>query len=201
MGHTEPRSRRYPAAMFGSFNPVTPLPLTVVTPHLIIQGTLRTRLLRLTDVLNEPSAEHLILFDATFMEVGSRRVLAGPATAQVQLSDALFVHANAEVEAATTMRTAKQAVRAIVLAPPFTIEGEIHLPFENELHQALDGFTGRFLPITKARYWAYGVAESPNYVDMLALNHARAHVAVPAGVQWHAEAPHNEDSGGGSNPW
>jgi hypothetical protein len=187
--------------MLSSFNPVQSLPLTVITPHLVIQGTLRTRLHRLTDVLNEPSAEHLILFDTTFMEVGSRRVLAGTATAQVQLSDVLFVHANAEIEAASTMRMAKQSVRAIILAPPFTIEGEIHLPFESELHQALDGFAGRFVPVTKARYWAYSVAESPNYVDMLALNHARSHVAIPAGVQWHAEASREEDSSGGSNPW
>jgi hypothetical protein len=187
--------------MLGSFNPVQSLPLTVVTPNLIIQGTLRTRLRRLTDVLNEPSAEHLILFDATFMEVGSRRVLAGPATAQVQLGDALFVHANAEPEAGDTMRMPKQPIRATLLAPPFTIEGEIHLPFENELHQALDGFGGRFVPVTKARYWAYGVAESPNYVDMLAVNHARAHVAVGAGVKWNAEAQHEDNSSGGSNPW
>ena len=65
--------------MFGTFNPTQPLPLTVVTPSLIIQGTLQSRLRRLTDILNEPDLEHLILFDATFMEVGSRRVVAGPA--------------------------------------------------------------------------------------------------------------------------
>jgi len=186
--------------MFGSFNPVQALPLTVVTPHLIIQGNLRTRLRRLTDVLNEPSTDHLILFDATFMEVGSRRVLAGTTTAQVQLADALFIHTNAETESASTMRMPKQPVRSMLLAPPFTIEGEIHLPYENELSQALDAFAGRFVPVTKARYWAYSVAESPNYVDMLALNHTRAHVAVPAGATWRAEAP-REDSSETPNPW
>lgn len=185
--------------MFGSFNPVQPWPLTVVTPHLIIQGTLQSRLRRLTDVLNDPSAEHLILFDATFMEVGSRRVLAGPSLAQVQLGDVLFVHANAETESASQVRTPKQPVRAVLLAPPFTIEGEVHLPYEAELHQALDGMTGRFVPITKARYWAYGVAESPNYVDMLALNHARSHVALNPGTKWQGEI--SPDEGSGSNPW
>ena len=138
--------------MLGSFNPVQSLPLTIVTSQLIIQGTLRTRLRRLTDVLNEPSAEHLILFETTFLEVGSRRVLAGATTAQVQLDDALFVHTNAEDEAGSAMRMPKQPIRATLLAPPFTIEGEIHLPFESELHMALDGFGGRFVPVTKARY-------------------------------------------------
>jgi hypothetical protein len=195
----------YSAAMFGTYNPVQSLPLTVVTPHLVIQGNLQTRLRQLTDVLNEPSAEHLILFDATFMEVGSRRVVAGPAIAQIQLGDVLFVHANASTESGGEMRMPKQPIRAIVLAPPFTIEGEINLPFEAELHQALDGFGGRFVPITKARYWAYGVAESPNYVDLLALNHARVHIAVPVGVEWHKESTPDGGSGGGSdggqNPW
>jgi hypothetical protein len=187
--------------MYSTFNPVQPLPLTVVTPHLIIQGTLQTRLHQLTDVMNDPNAEHLILFDATFVEVGSRRVVAGPAVAQVQLSDALFVHTNGPTEFGTEMRTPKQPVRATLLVPPFTIEGEIHLGYEEELHQALDGLGGRFLAVTSARYWAYGVAESPNYVELLLVKHDRAHVAVAAGTQWRREAPVEKSSGGGSNIW
>jgi hypothetical protein len=187
--------------MFGTFNPVQSLPLTVVTSQLIVQGNLQTRLRRLTDVLNEPSAEHLILFDATFMEVGSRRIVAGPAVAQVQLDDVLFVHASSPTESGGEMRMPKQPIRATVFISIFTIEGEIHLPYEAELHQALDGFGGRFVPMTRARYWAYSVAESPNHVDLLALNHARAHFAVPVGVEWRKEAPPDHGSGGGSNPW
>jgi hypothetical protein len=188
--------------MFGSFNPVQNLPLTVVTTQLVIQGTLQTRLRRLTDVLNEPTADHLILFDATFMEVGSRRVIVGPAIAQISLSEILFVHTNTSTESGDEMRNPKQPIRAVVVASPFTIEGEIHLPYEAELHQALDGFGGRFVPVTKARYWAYGVAESPNYVDVLAVNHARALFAVPAGQEWHKEAgPDTPEDSGGQNPW
>lgn len=185
--------------MFGTFNPVQNLPLTVVTTQLVIQGTLQTRLRRLTDVLNEPTADHLILFDATFMEFGSRRVVVGAATAQIQLSEMLFVHANSSTESGGEMRNPKQPVRAIVVASPFTIEGEIHLPYEAELHQALDGFSGRFAPVTKARYWAYSVAESPNYVDLVAVNHARALFAVPAGAEWQKEV--GPEAYGGSNPW
>jgi hypothetical protein len=187
--------------MFGTFNPTQPLPLTVVTPSLIIQGTLQSRLRRLTDILNEPDVEHLILFDATFMEAGSRRVVAGPAVAQVQLADVLFVHTNGPTESGTELRTPKQPIRATLLAPPFTIEGEIHLGYEAELHQSLDGLAGRFVPVTRARYWAYSVAESPNYVDLLVLRHDRVHVAVPVGTEWRKEAPLDKGSGGGSNPW
>jgi hypothetical protein len=187
--------------MFGSFNPVLSLPLTVVTPELIIQGTLQTRLRRLTDVLNEPDCTHLVLLDATFMEVGSRRVVAGSAVSQIQLADVLFVHTADATESGQELRTPKQAIRAVLIAPPFTIEGQIHLPMESEINQALDAFEGKFVPVTNARYWAYGVAESPNYVDLLVLNHARAHVTVPAGVAWNKEAPADMGSRGGSNPW
>ena len=39
--------------MIGSFNPVQFLPLTLVTSNLIIQGSVRTRLQRLMDVMND----------------------------------------------------------------------------------------------------------------------------------------------------
>jgi len=187
--------------MFGTLNPVKPLQLTILTARLIILGTLKTRVRRLADVLNEPDAEHLVLFDATFMEVGSRRLLASAGVSQVQLADVLFVHATGSTVSGQEARTPKQAVRTTLLAPPFTIEGKIHLPYESELHQALDAFCGRFVPVTNARYWIDGRADSPDSVDLLVLNHARAHVAVPADVEWRKEAPPEIGSGGASNPW
>jgi hypothetical protein len=196
------RGGGYPAPMIGDFNPVQSLSLTVVTSQLVIQGTLRTRLRHLTDVLNEPDCKHLILFDATFMEIGSRRVVADAVVAEIQVDDLLFLHTNDTTESAQALRTPKQAISTILLAPPFTIEGEIHLPMETELHQALGAFEERFVPVTNARYWAYGVAESPNHVDLLVVNHVRAHVAVPSGVVWKTDGPAGMGSrGSGSNPW
>lgn len=189
--------------MFGTFtpNPTQAMPLTVVTATLIIQGTIQTRLRRLTDVLNEPDISHLVLLDASFMEMGSRRLVARAAAAQVQLAEILFTHANGPTDSGSEMRTPKQAVPATLLAPPFTIEGQIHLPYESEVKLALEAYGGRFLPVTGARYWAYGVAESPNHVDLLVVNHARVHVAVAAGVKWQTEAPSDEGRGSTPNPW
>jgi hypothetical protein len=187
--------------MLDSFNPVQPLALTVVTPNLIIQGLLRTRLRRLTDVMNEPDVDHLVLHDATFLEVGSRRVVASSSVSQIQLADMLFVHAAGSTESSEEMRTAKQPTRAILLAPPFTVEGLIHLPMEEELGQAVDSLSGRFMALTNAKYWAYGVAESPNMVDLLVVNRARAHVAIPVGTEWRRAALPDVGSRGGQNPW
>jgi hypothetical protein len=189
--------------MFGSFSPapVQAMPLTLVTAQMIIQGTVQTRLRRLTDVLNEPDITHIVLLDASFLEPGSRRLVARAAFAQIQLSEILFTHANGPTESGAEMRTPKQAVPATLLMPPFTIEGQIHLAYESELKIALEAYGGRFLPVTGARYWAYGVAESPNQVDLLVVNHARAHVAVAAGVKWETEPVTGEGLGSLPNPW
>jgi hypothetical protein len=187
--------------MIDSFNPVQSLPLTVVTPNLIIQGSLRTRIQRLTDVMNEPDVDHLVLFDATFFEVGSRRVLASASVSQIQLADTLFVHTSGPTESVEEMRTSKQPTRAILLAPPFTIEGQIHLPMEEALQQAVDSLSGRFIALTSAKYWAYGVAESPNLVDLLVVNRARVHVAIPVGTEWRTAALPDVGLRGGQNPW
>ena len=188
--------------MFGSFNPVQELPLTLVTDRLVIQGTVLTRVRRLTDLVNEPDVEHVILQDATFMEVGSRRVVSQAAAAQVRLSDVLIVHSSGATDPSSTMRMPKQPIKATLLLPPFTVEGTIHLPYEAELRIALEAYGDRFVPVTGARYWAYSVAESPSYVDLLVVNHARAHVSIGAGVKWHGEAgPAHSESEGGRNPW
>lgn len=186
--------------MFGNYNanPPQSMPVTVVSAQLIVQGTIQTRLLRLTDVVNEADVASLVILDATFMEVGSRRVVAGAAVSQVQLSDILFLHMNRTTDSNSDMRTPKQAVRATLLAAPFTIEGQIHLPYESELKIAMAAYSGRFLPVTSARYWAYGVAEAPSSVDLLLVNHAKVHVAVASSTEWLTEAP--TDGGHGSPP-
>lgn len=189
--------------MFGGFggNPAQSMPLTIVTAQLVIQGTIQSRLRRLTDVLNEPDVSYLVLADTSFMEVGSRRLVARAAVSQVQLDDILFAHMTDATDSGAEMRTPKQAIRATLLAPPFTVEGQIHLAYESDLKLAMEAYGGRFLPVTGAKYWAYGVAEAPNFVDLLVVNHAKAHVAVASGVEWRSEAPPDGGSGSAPNPW
>lgn len=184
--------------MFGSFNPIRSLPITIVTAELVVHGTIETRLQRVTDLVSEPGIIHLIVYDATFMEPGSRRAVASASVAQIQLPDVLFLHTSGPTESGAEAPTAKQAIKATLLAPPYTVVGQIHLPNEAELRQALDAFNDVFVPVTAARYWAYGVAESPNDVDLLMLNRMRAHVAIAAGVEWRGATP---DLGGATNPW
>jgi hypothetical protein len=185
--------------MFVTFSPIQPMPLTLITPNLVVQGVVQTRLRRLTDLLNDADSEHLVLTDATFMEVGSRRVVAGASVAQVPIADVLMAHPSGATESSGELRTSKQAVRGSVILSPFTVEGLIHLAYEPELRLAVQSLSEKWIPVTEARYWAYSVAESPNYVDLLVVNHARAHIAIAAGVEWRTTPPadHFESKSGG----
>ena len=186
--------------MYTEFSPLIELGLTVATDSMMIQGKLTTRRTRLTDLLNDPNVDYLILNDPTFMELGSRRALAQGAVAQVRVSDVLFVHTTEKPESDGAMRMPKQPVEATLLLPPFTIKGTIFLPYESDLKIALAAYGDKFEPVTDARYWAYAVAETPCAVDLLVFNHARAHLTVAAGVQWQTEVA---DSGteSGSTGW
>jgi len=112
----------------------------------------------------------------------------------------LFVHTSGPTESGQEVRTPKQPIRATLIAPPFTIDGSIHMPLEEELQQAVDSLSGNFLPVTDAKYWAYGVAESPNFVDLLVANRARTHVAIPVGTDWNA-VRHQGGNQGGHSVW
>lgn len=187
--------------MFASFTPAQSIPLTFVTSRLIIQGTIQTRLRRVADIFNEPDTTHLILVNAVFAEIGSRRVVAQAAVAQIPLADVLFAHTSGPTDSSSEMRVPKQPVRATLMLPPFTVECEIHLPYESEMRIAMQAFEGQFLPVTAAKYWAYGVAESPIEVDLLLVNHAKAYVAVASAAGWRSEAPPTERSEHRSNTW
>jgi hypothetical protein len=184
--------------MFASFNPIRPLPLTVVTPNLFVQGIVQSHVRRLTDLLREVDSELLVLQDARFIEVGSHRIVGSAAVGQVPLADVLMVHTTVATEGTEELRTSKQPVKANLLLPPFSVDGQVHLSYEPDLALAMAGLTERWLPVTGARYWAYGVAEEPVGVDLLVVNHARAHVIVPKGTDW---APSAESQRPAQSPW
>jgi hypothetical protein len=161
--------------------------LTLVAEKLIIQGTCHTRFRRLSDLMNDRDSIHIVLVDATFLEVGSRRVMAQAAAAQIATEAILFAHSTTPTPSSPDLRQPRRGVKATLLLPPFTVEGQVHLPYESELRIALEAYEGRFLPVTKARYWAFSVAEAPRETDLILVNHARTHISVSAGVEWSPE--------------
>jgi hypothetical protein len=167
---------------------------------MIVQGTILTRVKRLTDLVNEADLSQLILQNARFMELGSRQVIAEGQAVHVPVGEILFIHASSPTESDAAMRIPKQPIPATLLLPPFTIEGTIYLAYESELRIALSAHMDRFMAVTNARYWTDGQAESPRTVDLMAVQHAKAHIGVAADVPWSSEAePASPDEA--PNPW
>ena len=185
--------------MFGDITPPHEMSLTLLTNSLVIEGSITTRLTRMTDVVNEPDATHLLMENVMFMELDSGRVIARGGQAQVRLSDVLLLHARVPGESGL-LRMPKQPVVATIVVPPFTVQGTIYLPFETELRMALDSYGDRFVPVTDAKYWPKGEADAPISVDLVVVNHAKAHVVIAHDVVWRGESgPRSEVPG--QNPW
>ena len=186
-----------PMLMGGVINDVQ---LTLYTDALVIRGTVRTRQVRITDILNQADEDFLILSDAVVDEFGTREVATRTEFAQVNLASVLFAVADTPVEPRPDLRTPKVAEQAMISIPPFRITGRIHLMPERDLREALSELTGRFLPVTDATYWSDTVGEARNTAAMVAVNHSRAQILAPhrEADPWAGLDRSGEAGGGGS---
>jgi hypothetical protein len=153
--------------------------LTLYTDAYVIRGTLRTRQRRVTDILNEPDHDFVVLTEVVMDEFGSREMAIRSEYAQVNLASVLFAVAESPVEAIPELRTPKVPERAMVSIPPFRIIGRIHLLPQRDMREALSELTGRFVPVTEAAYWSEAAGEARTTAPMVAFNHARAQILAP----------------------
>ena len=157
----------------------TLVPMTLYTDSFVIRGQVRSRPLRITDILNEAGEDFLVLTDAVIDEYGSRALASRSEYAQVNLDAVLFAVSDTTVEARPDLRTPKVAEEAMISIPPFRVIGRIHVLGERDLHEALHDLTGRFLPVTEAIYWSDSVGEARQTAPMVAINHRRAQILAP----------------------
>ena len=157
----------------------TLVPMTLYTDSFVIRGQVRSRQLRITDILNESDEDFLVLSDAVIDEYGSRALASRSEYAQVNLDAVLFAVADAEVETRPDLRTPKVSEEAMISIPPFRVIGRIHVLGERDLHEALHDLTGRFLPVTEATFWSDSVGEARQTAPMVAINHRRAQILAP----------------------
>lgn len=166
--------------MYAAFQELERTGLTLYTDALIVQGTIRTRQRRVTDILNESSEPYLVLEDVSVEEFGAHGQPIRAEVAQINLDSVLFAVANTPVETSPELRTPKTQEKAIISVPPFSVIGTIHLmPTGGDLHEALHELTGRFLPITDAVYWSERLGEGRQSALLLAVNHGRAQILAP----------------------
>ena len=165
-----------PMLMGGVANDVQ---LTLYTDALVIRGSVRTRQVRISDILNSADEDFLVLSNAVVDEFGTRELATRTEFAQVNLASVLFAVADTPVEPRPDLRTPKVPEQAMISIPPFRITGRIHLLPDRGLGEALSELTGRFLPVTDATYWSDTAGEARTTAPMLAVNHGRAQILAP----------------------
>lgn len=153
--------------------------LTLYTDSHVIRGTIATRQRRLTDILNQPDHEFLVIQDAIMDEFGSRDQPIQAEHAQINLGAVLFGVSDSPVQPLPELRTPKVAEMALISIPPFRVTGRIHLLAGRSLADALDELIGRFLPVTEATFWSDRVGEPRTTAAIVAVNHARAQILAP----------------------
>jgi hypothetical protein len=155
------------------------VPLTLYTDSFVIRGQIRSRQVRVSDVLNHADEDFLVLSDVVVDEYGSRSSTTRSDYAQVNLQAVLFAVVDAEAQPRPDLRTPKIPEQAMISIPPFRILGQIHILPERRLAVALTELTGRFVPVTDATYWSDTVGEARKTAPMLAVNHYRAQILAP----------------------
>ncbi len=165
--------------MFESVSNERQIEMVLYTDAYRVRGQHRTRLPRLTDVLNHADEPFIILEQVIIEEYGSRGDVVRSDFAQVNLGAVLFGVSDVEVPPTPELRVPKVSEEALITVPPFKITGRIHLLPEREFRVALSELTGRFVPVTEATYWSDSVASSRETATVLSFNHDRAQILAP----------------------
>ncbi len=175
------------------------LGLTLYTEAFIVRGDVQTRRRRLSDVLNDPERQYVVLRNVELTAFGLGTTGAAPLRseyAQVNFDAVLFALASERIEPSPEMRVNKHPERAFISIPPFAVVGRIHLMPEPDLPDGLDELTARFIPVTDVTFHSDTVGVPPTTAPMIAVNHARAQILAPfAGDEATTERDVSEEAG------
>jgi hypothetical protein len=164
--------------MFG-LEPVT-VDLTLYTDSLVVKGSVSTTHRRITDILNLTEPPFLVLEQVTVEELGLRTSSTTVPFAQLSLDAILFAVADLPVEANPAMRVVKTAEEAVVVVPPFSVAGNVHLVVgDGDVRDGLRALSEKFIPVTEATYWSDQLNEGRRQAALVAINHHRLHYIAP----------------------
>jgi hypothetical protein len=153
--------------------------LLLYTDAYVARGSVATRKRRLTDILNHAEEGFIVLRDAAFEPLSGGATPIRAPYAQVNLAAVLFAVATTPSEPAPDLRTPKLPEAALIMVPPFLVAGRIHLLPDRDLQEGLGELTGRFVPVTDARYWSDSLGLPAREALMVAINHDRAQILAP----------------------
>ena len=166
-------------------DPFAPEPFTAVRVDLYtaayrVSGAISTRFTRITDILNQVTANHVLVEQATISEYDDPTATLGAQQVQVALDQLLFGSAAVEAVARPEMRIPKRPIKAQIAIPPFRLTGTVHVTQGSRPAEALLNSTDRFLPMTEVTISSAAHAELGRQAPAIALQRRLAHVLLIA---------------------
>lgn len=166
---------------FGGFGTVERVEVDLLTDAFRISGSLDTRFGRVTDILNQLTATHLAVQQATVSEhADPTGTLAAP-LAMVDVGSILLLAAPGLTGGSSAdMRIEKRAVKALLALPPIRVTGTIHIPMGSRPVDGLLNVTDRYLAMTDVTITSGRYPELGRTLGAVAIRRDRAQVLLVA---------------------
>jgi hypothetical protein len=166
-------------------DPFTPEPFQAVRIDLYtsayrVSGTIQTRFTRITDILNQVSANHLLIGQSTISEYDDPSATLSANQVYIALDQVLFGSAAVDATARPEMRVPKRPIKAQIAIPPFRLTGTVHVTQGSRPAEALLNSTDRFLPMTEVTIVSATHAELGRQAPAIAVQKRLAHVLLIA---------------------
>lgn len=160
--------------------PLTPVRVDLYTAAYRVSGTLPTRFGRITDILNQVTADQLPVQQATISEYDDPTATLDAPQVHVSLDAVLFGIAAVDAAARPEMRIPKRPIKAQIAIPPFRLTGTVHVTQGSRPAEALLNATDRFLAMTDATIVFGAHPEVGRQAAAIAVQRRLAHVLLIA---------------------
>jgi hypothetical protein len=160
-------------------SPLNAVAIDVYTDAYRVSGKTASRFSRVGDIVNQASAGHLLIEEATISEYADPTATISALQVLVKLDEALLVIAGgADAVARPEMRIPKRAVRAQIGLPPFRVTGLIHVPQGSRPADGVLNASDRYLPMTEVTIACGPHPELGRTAAAVAFQRARAHLIL-----------------------
>lgn len=171
---------------FEGFGTVRDVAIEAYTSAYRVSGRMKTRFTRVADILNQSTAPHLVIDEATIGEHDDSAPPQRVPQALVPLSEVLVVLLADEPGdgggpvTGDHMRIPKRGVRAQLGLPPFRLTGTVYVPQGSRPVDGLLNVPDRFMPMTDVAITSAAHPQLNRHSPVVALARDRAQVLIVA---------------------
>jgi hypothetical protein len=160
-------------------SPMRAVPVDLYTDAYRVSGTTSSRFNRVADIVNQASASHLLVEEATVSDYADPTATVSALQVLVNMDEVLIVIAGeSDAVARPEMRIPKRAVRAQFGLPPFRVTGLVHVPQGSRPTDGVLNASDRYLPMTEVTIACGLHPELGRTASAIAFQRRRAHLIL-----------------------